>query len=90
MDDSTPTSGFVVPSAAHYKFLVDRTTQAIKSLAAGEIDARTFRQRIDGIQAETRTLDFLRKLHRTHSRLAALEQKASKLSVSPSISNVCK
>ena len=77
-------------SAAHYQLLIDRASDALQSLAAGQIDPADFRRRLDGIDAETRTLDLLLKLHRIRSRLAARQQNASKAPVSPSISNVCK
>lgn len=71
------------PSAADYQALIGRLTAAVQSHAAAEIDAPTFRQRIAEIQAETRTLDLLRKLHRATQRLAAQEQNASQSPVSP-------
>jgi hypothetical protein len=78
------------PSAPLYQLLIDRTSAALQSFAAGEIDLPAFRRQIDGIDAETRTLDLLLKLHRTRARLAARPQKPPKPPLSPSISNVCK
>ena len=65
------------PSSADYQALVDRTNAAINSREAGEIDARTLRERIDEINEQCRTLHLLRKLHTMRQRLAAQEEKAS-------------
>jgi hypothetical protein len=69
------TPAFTAPTAADYQALIDRISAALQSRTAGEIDAHAFRQCLDEIHAETRTLDLLRSLQRKRQRLAVQEQK---------------
>ena len=78
MDNLTPVPGLNPPAAAHYRLLLGRIDAALHALAEGEIDAPTFRQRIDGIQTEMRALELRARLSQAALRLAAKQQKASK------------
>ncbi|MFP5206652.1 MAG: hypothetical protein ACLGSH_14960 [Acidobacteriota bacterium] len=78
MDNLTPVPGLNPPAAAHYRLLLGRIDAALHALAEGEIDAPTFRRRIDGIQTEMRALELCARLCQAAQRLAAKDLKASK------------
>jgi hypothetical protein len=53
------------PTAADYRALIDKFNEAARAYNSGEIGFLSFRELIAEIDGQTRSLNLLRKLHRT-------------------------
>lgn len=64
------------PTAADYRALIDRFNEAARAHNSGEIDFLGFRSLIAQIDEETRSLNLLRKLHRTCRSLSRYDKNS--------------
>ena len=71
----------VQPTAADYRTFIDHIYENLRAFANHEIDDKAFRRRLNELEAESRSLNLIAKLHRLAEQLNAGPKKSRKAPV---------